>query len=201
MYRNSPVKIPKVPGKIYFNKKEGAVYVRYLLGREYDREKKYNIPIFKVIGVQLEHMPSLMLPNEYYDMYFDRNGNENRYGNEEERSMEMNTEVNTEMNEEERAFEEGYRICRTYKPFFLNLFSEIKSQAKRNLNGTVSNFQIRKLNRIMEPLLKILQEEDGGELLQLIEIPEGQTEITYADLMVIMIEFKCAFEEYMYRMM
>ena len=76
MYQNIPVRIPEIPGKISLQKKNDTVYVRYVLRRTYDRERKMTLPEYKVIGVQIERMPSLMLPNENYEVYFDQEGKE-----------------------------------------------------------------------------------------------------------------------------
>ena len=74
MNNHTPVKIPKLPGKIFLDRRDTGVYVKYLLGREYDRGRGFYVPEYKMIGVQLEHMPGLMLPNNNYEAYFDSRG-------------------------------------------------------------------------------------------------------------------------------
>ena len=70
MITQNPVKIPDIPGKITIMKKDDAVYVRYLAGRNYDPEKKYNKPEWIVIGRRIEAMPGLMYPNDNYEKLF-----------------------------------------------------------------------------------------------------------------------------------
>jgi hypothetical protein len=50
--------------------KEGNHYVKYLVGQEYDRIRKFSIPKRVVIGTQIENMPTMMMPNENYMKYF-----------------------------------------------------------------------------------------------------------------------------------
>ena len=50
MYLDFEVKIPEVPGKIGRFTKGGTTYVRYVTGRTYHPEKKYNIPNHKTIN-------------------------------------------------------------------------------------------------------------------------------------------------------
>ena len=52
MYLDFFVDIPDVKGKITRKPKGNAVYINYEYGREYDRERKYNIPKRVIIGKQ-----------------------------------------------------------------------------------------------------------------------------------------------------
>ena len=70
MYLNYEVRIPDVPGKINQVKKGKAIYVRYVVGRTYHPEKKYNVPDQRVIGKRSENDPEKMVPNENYVKYF-----------------------------------------------------------------------------------------------------------------------------------
>ena len=70
MYLNYEVEIPNVPGKINQVKKGNAVYVRYVVGRTYHPERKYNIPDQRIIGKRSENDPGKMVPNENYMKYF-----------------------------------------------------------------------------------------------------------------------------------
>lgn len=69
-YGNSPVKIPKVAGKITFRKTTDRTYVLYETGRVYNPVKKTNTPQRAMIGLQIRNAPALMLPNENYEKYF-----------------------------------------------------------------------------------------------------------------------------------
>ena len=70
MYLDFEVKIPEVPGKIGRFTKGGTTYVRYVAGRTYHPEKKYNIPNHKTIGKQSLTDQTMMIPNENYLKYF-----------------------------------------------------------------------------------------------------------------------------------
>ena len=50
MYLDFLVAVPNVKGKITHKPKGDAIYVNYEYGREYDREKKYNVPKRVIIG-------------------------------------------------------------------------------------------------------------------------------------------------------
>ena len=70
MYLKYEVRIPDVPGKINQVKKGKAIYVRYVVGRTYHPEKKYNVPDQRIIGKRSENDPEKMVPNENYVKYF-----------------------------------------------------------------------------------------------------------------------------------
>ena len=70
MYLDFEVKIPEVPGKIGRFTRGGTTYVRYVAGRTYHPEKKYNIPNHKTIGKQSLTDQTMMIPNENYLKYF-----------------------------------------------------------------------------------------------------------------------------------
>lgn len=70
MYLHCKVKVPSVPGKISTFKKGNTAYVRYVVGRTYHPDKKYNIPIHKTIGKLVEGEPGVMVPNENFLKYF-----------------------------------------------------------------------------------------------------------------------------------
>ena len=75
-YSSKPVKIPEVAGKISFMKKTDRTYVRYEFGRTYNPVKKSTIPQRAIIGLQIRNAPTLMLPNENYEKYFGKDGDE-----------------------------------------------------------------------------------------------------------------------------
>ena len=70
MYLDFFVDIPDVKGKITRKPKGNAVYINYEYGREYDRERKYNIPKRVIIGKQSKTDPTKMQPNQNYLTYF-----------------------------------------------------------------------------------------------------------------------------------
>ena len=70
MYLNYEVEIPNVPGKINQIKKGNTIYVRYVVGRTYHPEKKYNVPDQRIIGKRSGKNPEKMVPNENYMKYF-----------------------------------------------------------------------------------------------------------------------------------
>ena len=70
MYLDFEVPIPDLPGKIGRFKKGNTVYIRYVVGRKYYADRKYNIPNHKIIGKAIADDPSRMIPNENFLKYF-----------------------------------------------------------------------------------------------------------------------------------
>ena len=70
MYLDFTVPIPDLPGKIGRFKKGNTTYIRYVAGRQYHADRKYNIPNHKIIGKAIPADPSQMIPNENFLKYF-----------------------------------------------------------------------------------------------------------------------------------
>lgn len=70
MYLDFLVAIPSEKGKITTKPKGNAVYVNYELGREYDRNKKYNVPKRVTIGKLAKGNDGMMVPNDKFLTYF-----------------------------------------------------------------------------------------------------------------------------------
>lgn len=68
MYLDCVVDIPDSPGKISRITKGGTVYVRYVVERTYNAEKKYTSPNHRVIGKFVDG--NKMIPNENFLKYF-----------------------------------------------------------------------------------------------------------------------------------
>ena len=195
MYQNIPVRIPEIPGKISLQKKNDTVYVRYVLRRTYDRERKMTLPEYKVIGVQIERMPSLMLPNENYEVYFDQEGKERAAEPQDDTGEEIQDD--TKEREREQAYMDKRETYRAYKPFFTDLYYEIKAQSRKDQDGIVSPYLAESLNGVLGPLREMMQEE--GYAGQLGEIRAGEGEnggMTYGELMVLMTKYKCALGQF-----
>ncbi len=70
MYLNTTVKIPESKGKIITKKKGGTVYILYQYGSEYNPDKKYAIPLRSIVGKMSSEDPTMMFPNEKFQVYF-----------------------------------------------------------------------------------------------------------------------------------
>jgi len=70
MYLDCVVPIPDVSGKINKIKKGNTIYIRYVVGRTYHPDKKYNIPDQRIIGKQSVEESMQMIPNENFLKYF-----------------------------------------------------------------------------------------------------------------------------------
>lgn len=70
MYYDSAVTIPVLKGKIYTKPKGSAAYVLFQYGTEYKNEKHYAVPKRTIIGKVSADDPSMMFPNEKYQLYF-----------------------------------------------------------------------------------------------------------------------------------
>jgi len=64
------VDIPQVPGKITRKKLSAGTYIYYEYSREYDKEKKFNVPKRACIGKQDPLDDARMFPNEKYHDFF-----------------------------------------------------------------------------------------------------------------------------------
>ena len=71
MFRKYTVPAPFVPRRIRVKKNgNGARYVDYEVGRKYNREKKYNVPVRKTIGLLDYEDETRMYPNDNYFAFF-----------------------------------------------------------------------------------------------------------------------------------
>ena len=189
MYMSKPVKVPTVPGKITFRKKEQGTYVQYELGREYNRSTKQSKVDRVQIGVQIPERPDLMLPNENYFTYFPK----------EEETMGTEEKASAENYETERE----YRF--TLREFFDQLFYEFLKMSRKNPEGIVNENKVKRLNSVLQPILEMMKDEDYVRFLELIPEPEtqetgeGQTVLTgmsYGDAALLMTQFKSALTRY-----
>lgn len=70
MYLKTLVKVPEIKGKITLKTKGRSVYVNYEYGREYDPERRFNIPKRVTIGKALKADLSMMQPNQNFLLHF-----------------------------------------------------------------------------------------------------------------------------------
>lgn len=70
MYFNTTVEIPKIKGKIITKKKGCTTYILYQYGSKYNAEKRYAVPLRTIVGKVSPDDPSLMVPNEKFQIYF-----------------------------------------------------------------------------------------------------------------------------------
>ncbi len=150
-FTNTPVKIPDVKGKITLRKYNDRTYVRYEIGRTYDTGRQSTNPQRVNIGLQIRNAPTLMLPNENYEKYFGKDGEE-------------------KMTAKERTAAENYEA--TSNDFWMlscmfdQLYFEFQIQAHRNPHFVVNAFKIQRINKILE-----IPEEP-------VEVPEEEELIT-----------------------
>ena len=158
-YSNKPVKIPEVQGKITLMKKADRTYVRYEFGRTYDPAKKNSVPQRVLIGLQIRTAPTLMLPNENYEKYFDGNGEEKMTGTERKTAEAY-----------EAVSKEFWMLC----GMFDQLYFEFQIQAHRNPKDVVNAYKIQRINKVLVPLKRLMAGEDYASFL---EIPEEPREV------------------------
>ena len=167
-YSSKPVKIPEVAGKISFMKKTDRTYVRYEFGRTYNPVKKSTIPQRAIIGLQIRNAPTLMLPNENYEKYFGKDGDE-------------------KMTAKERMAAENFEA--TSNDFWMldcmfeQLYFEFQIQAHRNPHFVVNAYKIQRINKILVPLKHLMEGKPYGAFL---EIPEEPREVAEDEMMVTM---------------
>ncbi|MBO5192393.1 MAG: hypothetical protein J6C22_15510 [Bacteroides sp.] len=66
MYLDCRVKIPSEEGKITVKTINGTPYVYYEIGRQYLKDKHYNMPKRTCIGKRDQEQPAYMYPNEKF---------------------------------------------------------------------------------------------------------------------------------------
>ena len=156
---NRPIKIPDVRGKISFRKKADSVYVQYEIGRTYNAARKNTSPKRVVIGLQIRNAPTLMLPNENYEKYFSKDGEE-------------------KMTAKERTAAENYETIRNdfwmLNCMFEQLYFEFQIQAHRDPHLVVNAFKIQRINKVLEPLKRMMEGKAYGAFL---EIPPEPREV------------------------
>ena len=175
MLNTDPVKIPDVGGKIRIANQDGIDYVRYLVDRKYDADKKRCMPDWVNIGKRIPEMPGMMYPNRNYYQYF---------GEERE-------EMDATMTEEEKEFVRKDDLYQTYKPFFDGIFNELLQQSRRNPEGVVNAFKTGNINRILEPLKEMMKGEEYAGFLGTVE--EG---MSYGDVMILITQYRSALMKY-----
>ena len=188
MYLNQPVFIPKVQGKITFQKKGDSSYVMYETGRTYDPNRRYTLVDRRVIGIRIPGQLELMLPNENYITYF--------------------TEGEEKMTEQEKDMLQTYKDEREYglmlRDFFDQLFFEVQMQSRRTPNDIVNGYKAERLNKVLRPLKELMKEETYASFLEEIPMPETTgtgkgktiTGLTYSDVALMMTQFKGAVYRY-----
>ena len=178
----TPVKIPYSHGKIRFMKKEdGREYVLLLKEREYNTEKKYSEPKWILIGKRISSMPGLMYPNQSYEDFFEREANE------------MEEELTTE----ELLYIHNKGIYDMYDPFFDSVFHEIKQQSRKNAEKPLNQYKVDSINKILQPLLEMMKDEEYAGLLSLIKTGESYDEkMSYSDVMILLTQYKSALTKY-----
>ena len=184
MLTQEPVKIPDDPGKISFSTINDTEYVRYLVSRKYNPEKKYTESKRVFIGKRLESMPGLMYPNDNYEKYFTEKGGEDP--------------LDETMTPEERDFTEKNRTYSRYIPFFDALYYEFKQQTRKRPDDRLTRCKAQCLNRVLEPLKEMLEDEDYAILLRPIISDEDDMEngMDNSDAMMILTQYKSALEKY-----
>ena len=168
-YSSKPVKIPEVAGKISFMKKTDRTYVRYEFGRTYNPVKKSTIPQRAIIGLQIRNAPTLMLPNENYEKYFGKDGDE-------------------KMTAKERMAAENFEAMSNdfwmLNCMFEQLYFEFQIQAHRNPHFVVNAYKIQRINKILVPLKRLMEGKPYGAFLEIppepVEVPDNEPLITTA---------------------
>ena len=185
-YSNTPVKIPNVPGKITYRKRTDRVYVLYEIGRVYNSARKTTTAQRKMIGLQIRNAPTLMLPNDNYEKFF-------------ENGVEKMTAKERKTAQDYEAVRSEYKILNS---LFDQMYFEFQIQAHRSPHRAVNTFKIRRINKILEPLQRLMADEPYAGYLELPEEPqtisggEGEEDklvgLDYSDVALLLTQFKGA---------
>ena len=165
-FTNTPVKIPDVKGKITLRKYNDRTYVRYEIGRTYDTGRQSTNPQRVNIGLQIRNAPTLMLPNENYEKYFGKDGEE-------------------KMTAKERTAAENYEATSNdfwmLNCMFEQLYYEFQIQAHRSPHFVVNAYKIQRINKVLVPLKRMME---GKAYAAFLEIPEEPREVEEGEMMV-----------------
>ena len=182
MYLDRAVLIPKVKG-ISFRTKGENTYVQYEIGRVYNPEKKYNNPRRVDIGVRIPEQEEMMLPNENYLQYF---------SDEMEKAEGVREDLLGDYEEERQR---RYAL----RELFLPIFYEFQAMGRRAPEEVVNEAKVERLNKILGPMMEMLQDEEYAEYLEMIPMPEKEegkdgkvvwTGMSYSDVAMILNHFK-----------
>jgi len=120
-----------------------------------------------MIGLQIRNAPTLMLPNENYEKYFRKDGEEI-------------------MTAKERTAAENYEmICNEFwmlNCMFDQLYFEFQIQAHRNPHFIVNEYKIQRINKVLVPLKRLMEEKPYAVFLEIapepVEVPDDEPLIT-----------------------
>jgi len=186
MLTGNPVLIPDIPEKISFMKKDDREYVRYLAKRKYNAEKKYTESGWVLIGRRAEGMPRLMYPNDNYETIFCREGEG----------------MDEAMTAEEEQYIRDNGIYGMYSSFFTGLYNEFRQQTRKKADDPVNRYKAENINKVLAPLKEMMQGEEYAELLGLISAAEdGEEQMNYGDVMILLTQYKSALAKYHRRYM
>jgi len=134
----------------------------YQIEREYNPETKTTRMRRAEIGIELENMPGMMVPNENYGMYFETG----------------------------EAWDERKKKFTMLRDLFDRLYYEFQPQARRNPEEPVSEETGRMINSILVPIREMMREEDYAPFLLLIR--EGEEGHRCGEALLIMSAYKAA---------
>ena len=189
MYKTEPVAIPDLPGRITFRKKGDNVYVEYLVNRIYDPKTQQSRTIRRDIGVQIPGRDDMMLPNENYEYYLQRDDG---------------TAVIKITDEIKLAAEEIERLC-MLRDFFDQLYYEFQMMGRKDRKEVVNRNKVERLNRVLEPLLEMMAGEEYAQFLEVLPMPEVETKedgtevirgMSYGDVALLMSQYKGALNRF-----
>ena len=183
MLDSDPVRIPEIAGKISCVKSEDGEreYIRYLKSRKYNAAKGYTESEWIIIGRRVGEMPGLMIPNDNYEEYI------------RDRDPETEEEMGTnEMTTEEEKYIRNRETYAKYVPFFEGLYHEFRQQTRRKEDCRINEFKAESINEVLKPLKDMMQGEDYGRFLRLMEPGEGERGMSYGDGMILLTQYTSA---------
>ena len=183
MFLNEPVKIPEGKGIVRRTVKD-TTYILYQVGREYDPATKRTQKKRVGIGIQIESLPGMMLPNENYMLYFGEAGAENSSG----------TEGAARAAEVVAAWSARKKRFTMLRDLFDRIYYEFQAQARKEPGARVSAYTAKMINDVLGPLKDMMKGEEYADFLGLIQ--EGENGHSYGEAVLIMSQYKAAMVYY-----
>ncbi|WP_299177131.1 hypothetical protein [uncultured Chryseobacterium sp.] len=82
------------------------------------------------------------------------------------------------------------------KPLFTSLLNEVKELSKKKPDEVINNFKAKTINKILERVKELLNDEPTSEFLEIIDI---DTLPSNSDIVIIMVQFEASLNKFYHK--